>query len=256
MRELVRLVEEPRACSYLPAELAALEYRIVQDLESGEYEELLARGYRRFGRQLFRPQCPSCVQCVSVRVRADLFGLSANQRRVWRRNAHIRAVRERVFVTDEHVALYNRYHRFMAAHRGWRHERISRTEYFESFVAGGRDFAWQWLYYDAERLVGVALMDETLNAISLVYHFHDPCWRSASPGTFSILTQLEWARESGKTYAYPGYWIAADTSMAYKSRFRPFERLLRHPPDQEPPHWLLADDPSFEPAKPLINVCA
>lgn len=242
MRELVRLVEEPRSCSYLPTEAASLEYRIVQDLESSEYERLLERGYRRFGRQLFRPQCSSCEKCVSVRVVLDEFRPSKSQRRVLRRNRTIHAVRERVYVTTEHVDLYNRYHRFMAAHRGWRPDDITRADYLDSFVAGGGDFARQWMFFEDDRLVGVSLVDETADAISLVYAFHDPARRPDSPGSFAVLKQLQQAQREGKRYAYPGYWIAANRSMAYKSRFRPFERLLRHPEPGERPDWVRHED--------------
>jgi arginine-tRNA-protein transferase len=237
MREIVRLVEEPRACSYLPEQTAALEYRIVQELGVDEYERLLARGYRRFGAQLFRPECPECTQCVSIRVLVQQFDLSATFRRVMRKNEGIRIVRQRPSVSPAHLDLYHRYHRFMSEIREWRRDRISRAEYVESFVAGGGAFAWQWLYYRGDELVGVALMDETASSISLVYFFYDPDWRRESPGTFSFLVQLGYAREAGKLYAYPGYWIPANKSMAYKARFQPFERLVRHPAPNTEPVW-------------------
>ncbi len=250
VREFVRLIEEPRVCSYLPEQSASLEYRIIQGLRPHEYEDLLARGYRRFGRQLFRPQCAGCRQCVSVRVLVQEHRPTASQRRVLRRNASIRAVQEPVYVTDRHVQLYNRYHAFMAGRRGWRKDAIGRGDYYESFVAGGGDFASQWLYYDGAKLVGVALMDETPQSVSLVYYFHDPEWRHDSPGTFSVLTQLEHARRAGKTWAYPGYWIPANQSMAYKARFRPFERLSAQPPDFEDPQWIRHSDASEDRAAP------
>ena len=237
MRELVRLVEEPRACSYLPEETASLEYRIVQELDAREYERLLARGYRRFGAQLFRPECPECEQCVSLRVLVEQFEPSASFRRILRKNDHIRVVRQRPSVSEAHLDLYHSYHRFMSEIRDWRRDRISRAEYVESFVAAGGNFAWEWLYYDGDQLAGVALMDETAEAISLVYFYYDPAWRPASPGVFSFLVQLGHAREAGKRYAYPGYWIAANTSMAYKSRFRPFEILSGRPEPGEEPVW-------------------
>lgn len=136
-----------------------------------------------------------------------------------------------------HLELYRRYHQFMAEHRGWSVDTISGADYYDSFLAGGPDYASEWLYFAGEELVGVALMDETPNAISLVYFFHDPAWRALSPGTFSILVQLDYARQRGKAYAYPGYWIAENRSMAYKDRFRPFETLEGRPSDAESPVW-------------------
>jgi leucyl-tRNA---protein transferase len=238
MRELFRVVEEPRSCSYLPAERASLEYRIVTGLAPDAYEDLLARGYRRFGHQLFRPACRCCQQCVSVRVLVQEFSPSRGQRRVLRKNEQIRAVRRPVFVTAAHLDLFNRYHRFMAQHRGWQRDLITRESYLESFALGGDDVAWQWMFYRGDRLVGVALMDETAETISLVYSFYDPDWRASSPGTFAILTQLEYARQKQLRYAYPGYWIAACPSMSYKSCYAPYERLKRHPGEGETPLWV------------------
>ena len=103
---------------------------------------------------------------------------------------------------------------------------------------GGDEVAWQWMFYERDRLAGVALMDETGESISLVYCFYDPQWRALSPGTFAILTQLEYARRKRLRYAYPGYWIAACPSMSYKSRFSPYERLKRHPLEGEAPVWV------------------
>jgi arginine-tRNA-protein transferase len=126
----------------------------------------------------------------------------------------------------------------MATQRGWPSDAISCEQYYESFVSGGGDFAQQWMYFDSDRLVGVALMDETPQSISLVYFFHEPCWRPLSPGLFSVLTQLDYAREQGKRHAYPGYWISENTSMAYKARFRPFERLVSISSPGMEPIWL------------------
>ncbi|MDA0207326.1 MAG: arginyltransferase [Acidobacteria bacterium] len=237
MRELLHLVEEPRACSYLPEQSASLEYRIVQNVTAKEYERLLERGYRRFGRQLFRPQCLACSRCVSVRFCASEFTPNAGLRRVLKRNRHIEVRHGRATMSPRHLELYGRYHDFMAENRGWTLDAISGADYYESFLAGGDQFGSEWLYYDGGELVGVALMDETPNAISLVYFFYEPAWRAFSPGTFSILVQLNYARERGKAYAYPGYWIAENSSMAYKDRFRPFEILAGRPTDAEAAQW-------------------
>jgi len=238
MRELIRLVEEPRQCSYLPAETAALEVRAIAAMTPAEYADLLARGYRRFGWQVFRPACPACRQCRSLRVLARDFAPGRSERRVLRDNRNVRAELHPLFVTAEHVELYNRYHSFMLRHRRWPERTITPREYASDFLSGATAVGRQWLYFDGDKLVGVALMDEVPNAISLVYCFYDPAWRARSPGTFSILTQLLYAQEKGLEHAYLGYWIDACQSMAYKARFRPHEILKSYPPDSQPPVWV------------------
>jgi len=172
-------------------------------------------------------------------VLAQEFHPSASQRRTLRRNSHVRPVRDRVFLSDAHLGLYHRYHLYMAEHRGWSYDEVTRADYYESFVSGSGEFAWQWLFYKDDDLIGVALMDETPNAVSLVYFFHEPQWRPDSPGTFAALTQLNYAREQGKQFCYPGYLIEANQSMAYKRRFRPFEKLISQPDSGEQPEWRL-----------------
>lgn len=236
MREWIRLVEPPRRCPYLPGQRAALEVRLVTSITEGEYAELLARGYRRFGYHFFRPACPACRQCRSLRVRADEFVPGASERRVLKKNQSVRAELGRPDVTADRVELFNRYHRFMHEQRGWPLEPATLRSYAESFLADF-DFAREWRYFEQDRLVGVALMDETREAISLVYCYYDPAWRPRSPGTYSILRQLSYARQKGLRHAYLGYWIEACPSMRYKARFRPHEILLDYPRDGEPALW-------------------
>jgi arginine-tRNA-protein transferase len=254
MRELIRLVEQPRICSYLPSEIASLEVRGILDMSPAEYADLLSRGYRRFGWQVFRPACPQCVKCRSVRVVVDQFEPGASERRILRKNEGIRAEIHPLFVTPEHVDLYNRYHHFMNAHRAWPLQQTDAKSYASEFCSGAVKFGRQWLYFDADRLVGVAIMDEAPRAISLVYFFYDPEWRANSPGTYSILNQLLYAKERTLKYAYLGYWIEACQSMSYKGRFHPREELLDYPPERERPVWALVSERATIEPRPLADV--
>ncbi|HZQ53410.1 MAG TPA: arginyltransferase [Bryobacteraceae bacterium] len=238
MKELFRVIESPRTCSYLPNETASLEFRAIAAMRPEEYGDLLARGYRRFGWQVFRPACSSCTQCRSLRVAVPQFALNASDRRVLRKNEHVRVELHPLFVTREHVELYNRYQAFMHEHRGWELRTATISSYRDSFLSGEAELGRQWLFFEADRLIGVALMDQAPEAISLVYFFHDPRWRSRSPGRFSILKQLLYAKEQGLRYAYLGYWIERCGSMNYKNRFRPHEILAEYVPDEGTPVWI------------------
>src|ERR1700682_858815 len=110
MQESFRILEEPRECSYLPEETASLDVRCVVDMTAEEYAALLARGYRRFGWQVFRPACPACTKCRSVRVLAREFSPNGRERRILRKNENIRAELHPLFATREHIELYNLYH--------------------------------------------------------------------------------------------------------------------------------------------------
>jgi arginine-tRNA-protein transferase len=125
----------------------------------------------------------------------------------------------------------------MHARRGWRFELTTAEEYDSSFLAGKWSFAREFRYWRQGRLIGVGLVDETQSALSSVYFYHDPVWRSRSPGTFSILQEIEYARQTGRRWLYLGYWIAACGSMAYKAGFAPHEVLAQYVADDVEPAW-------------------
>ena len=167
------------------------------------------------------PACAQCVQCRSLRLPLADFRLSRSQQRTQRRNAAIRVVVQKPTLTGEHIQLFNAYHAYMHAQRGWPAQTTHERAYFRSFLLGNWSFAREFLYYDRERLVGVGLADVTHEALSSIYFFHDPAWRPHAPGVFSILHQAAYARQQGLLYHYLGYWVAQSTSMAYKAQYRP-----------------------------------
>jgi leucyl-tRNA---protein transferase len=159
---------------------------------------------------------------------------------VLRKNAVVRAELHPLFAVRETVDLYNRYQRFMHEHRGWPLQHANNASYHDLFLSGPAELGRQWLYFSGDRLVGVAMMDETPQAVSLVYFFHDPEWRAQSPGVFSILHQIIYARSSGLRHAYLGYWIKECQSMNYKNRFVPYEMLENYAAEGGHPVWKLA----------------
>lgn len=240
--ELFHQTMPPRRCSYLPTETAALEYRVLAQVGPEGYADLLSRGWRRHGWNFFRPACPDCVKCRSLRVDVERFRPTKSQRRTLRRNADIRLVVQSPTVTEDHVRLYNEWHTDMTARSGWREQTVDAAEYHEAFLMGDWEFAREFLYYRGDRLLGVGLVDEVPGALSSIYFFHDPIWRDAGPGTFTVLQEIEYARRTGRRYLYMGYWIAECQSMAYKNRFGPHEVLESYPREDESPIWTPADE--------------
>jgi arginine-tRNA-protein transferase len=59
-------------------------------------------------------------------------------------------------------------------------------------------------------------------------------------GTFVILDHIIRAARAGLPYVYLGYWVEGSSRMAYKTAFRPLERLGRD-------GWRRMDDAAAEP---------
>ena len=236
--ERARFTTSPYRCPYLPGRTAALTYRVLTDLSARAYDELLRRGWRRFGCEFFRPACPGCVECRTLRLPVAEFTPSRSQRRALRQNAHIRVVVQAPTVTTTHLRLFNAYHADMHRRKGWPFHLTDERAYRRQFLLGDWAFAREFLYYEGDCLLGVGLADVTTMALSSVYFFHDPDWRPLAPGVFSILQQVAYAQRQGLKYHYLGYWVPGSPSMAYKAQYRPHELLMGYPADTEEPRWV------------------
>ncbi len=224
-------------CSYLPSQTSRMTYRLAYKLTEARYEQLLSRGWRRFGRTLFRPACAACRACQSIRIRIQDFQPSKSQRRCFKAISDLEVIVQKPRVSDEHIDLYNRYHLDMHHRKQWPFREITREEYFESFLDGHFSFAREFQYRRNGKLVALGLVDVTKHVMSSIYFFHEPALRDASLGTYSVMCELENGRQNSREYLYMGYYIRDCGSMNYKNRFRPHEFLESYVPDAETPCW-------------------
>lgn len=236
-QELLRFVEQPRRCSYLPQQTASLEYRLYSELSPAELEHLLQRGWRRFSTMLFRPTCAECSECISLRVPVNQFRPSKSQRRTLKKNAHVSISIGPPAVTEEHLRLYNTWHQDMTLRRNWPLQQADFNSYSEGFLLGDFPSLREMQYRDGDRLIGIGLVDVLPHSLSSAYFYHDPAWRPLGPGTFSGLCEIEYASQLGLEFLYLGYWIQDCPSMSYKNRFRPNETLVGRPGDRQRPGW-------------------
>lgn len=224
-------------CSYLPGRNSQMQYRIAMVLAPQRYEQLLERGWRRFGRTLFRPICAACSECQSLRVDIPSFRPSKSQRRCRNRNTDIELSIATPQVTTEYLDLYNVYHEDMHKRRGWPFREITEDQYIESFVDGGFSFAREFQYRLDGRLVGLGLVDMTARFMSSIYFIHAPDLRDRAPGTMSVLRELQIGQETGRRWHYMGYYIRDCGSMNYKNRFHPHQLMNDYVADDVRPPW-------------------
>lgn len=226
MQSLFTFVSPPGECGYLPDRVWSLRYDVVGDLTPAEYADRLLGGWRRFGRSLFRPECPACTACRSLRVDAAGFRPSDTQKRVWKLNAgDLRVSVGRPAVSAAKLTLYDKFHHSQARLKGWpEHGTGSAADYLESFV--DNPFVTQeWCYHLGDELVGVGYVDHLPVGLSAIYFFHDPDHRRRSLGVFNVLAVIRAAADQRLPHAYLGYHIAGCRSSEYKAKYRPNETL-------------------------------
>ena len=236
VRLLQHRIAGPEPCPYLDGLSSSTETMLMTGVTVAELDDLLERGWRRFGPVYFRPVCATCAECVSVRVPVETFRPSPNLKRVLRRGAHLRLEVGEPVVDEARLVLYRRWHESREEERGWRADRIGIESYAMQFCfphAAAREFS----YWEGEDLVAVGIADETPRSLSAVYCYYDPERSQLSLGTYNILRALEYARHRHLGYVYLGYRVEGCPSLQYKGRFQPQERLRGRVESGHAPRW-------------------
>lgn len=224
-------------CAYLDDRNMRMEYKYIENCPSALNDELVKRGWRRFGEYYSRPKCKNCMECLSLRIDAKRYRFSKNARRTMRKNAQTKMLIQKPSLTKSHLALYEKYHRYMEAKKGWKHYRLSPNAYNELYVRGAMEFGKEILYFADEKLVGVDLVDILSDGISSIYFFYDPDYAHLSLGRFSIYQQILIAQTHGLPWIYLGYYVHDCPSLNYKANYKPFETTKGNPLLDQEPFW-------------------
>ncbi len=238
---------ENHPCSYLERLEATTHYRWIENCPVETYQDMLERGWRRFGCTFFRPGCATCKECRSLRVQVPSFEKTRAMQRTSRRNQDLEITLGPPELTLEHLELFERYHAARTEERGWRRRETTAEEYYLSFVDGAHLFGAELQLRLENRLIAVALVDILPRALSAIYCYYDPELKGRSLGTMAILIQIEIARRRQIPHIFLGYWVEPNASMRYKARFKPHEILSERPRDDEPAPWQAAAPERDEP---------
>ncbi|QKT02362.1 arginyltransferase [Ectothiorhodospiraceae bacterium 2226] len=211
----------PSACGYLDSRSSVnLFADPAKPMTMELYSRLADYGFRRNGEYVYRPRCPTCDECIPLRVPVAQFAPNRSQRRTWQRNAGLEITRLPAGYRAEHFDLYRRY--ISTRHAGSGMDTADPASY-RHFI--NSSWAQTWLYEFRERgaLKAVAVVDELSQGLSAVYTFFDPREAKRGLGTYAILWEIEETRRLGYSWLYLGYWIADSPKMRYKTAFEPVE---------------------------------
>ncbi|MCY7293973.1 arginyltransferase [Alteromonas sp. a30] len=219
-------ITQPFDCSYIPENKERLLVYVGSSLYStlDDYEKLLESGFRRSGDQVYRPQCPSCHACQSLRVPVSQFKESKSQKRILNKNKDIECRISR----QNKPEYYELYARYIEERHADGSMYPPTPEQFLDFLRNN----WApplFIELICEgKIAAVAVTDELRNSLSALYTFYDPDLESRSLGTLAILHQIKKAQAMGKEYVYLGYQIDTSRKMNYKRKFLPNEQYIDH----------------------------
>ncbi|EAR20936.1 arginyltransferase [Nitrococcus mobilis] len=222
-RRLTVLATPEHACPYIAGRSARTTFiEPGTPLNTALYAELIEQGFRRSGYYLYRPRCPRCSACQSLRIPVTQFRARRRHQRCLRCNIDVRLDSVAPRYRDAHFALYCRY---LAARHPDSSMANPTPENYQSFLTRSWCNTELLELRENNRLLAVAVVDDLGNALSAVYTFYEPELPERSLGTLSILRAITETRRRGYDYLYLGYWIAGCARMWYKSEFRPHEVL-------------------------------
>jgi len=229
-------------CPYLGGRRWRVEEFSAPSFDAAAYEELLAEGWRRSGFSFYRDSCPDCRLCVPIRLDGASFAPSRSQRRVAKLNADLEVRVVAATFSDERYELYRSYTRARHAPdplgAPLRSDSADRASYASFLLAdplgtriegGARAYGARIVEYRdcSGTLLATGYVDVLPGGLSSIYFAFDPAASSRSLGTYSVLRELELARQEGKRYYYLGFWVPGSPKMDYKASFRPFQRASK-----------------------------
>jgi arginine-tRNA-protein transferase len=225
-------VTNPSPCPYLPGKVERKVFTELSGRHASELNEALGRiGFRRSQSVAYRPSCIECSACVSVRVLAAEFESTASQRKLLRKHADLEVSACKPWTTDEQYQLLRRY--LAVRHPGGGMAEMDESDFADMVEQTPvRTYVIEYREPSADgrpgKLVGACLSDQQGDGLSMIYSFFDVGQGARKGlGTYIILDHIIRAARAGLPYVYLGYWVEGSSRMAYKTSFRPLERLGR-----------------------------
>lgn len=218
-------VTAPQPCPYLEGRMERKLFTALQGDSATELNDTLSKqGFRRSQNVLYRPSCAECAACMSARIRVADFEPSRSQRRVLKRNAHLKRRATSPWATEEQFNLFRSYLDDRHAAGGMADmDMFEFAAMIEETPVRSRVIEYEHRNDPGGGPIAACLTDVLDDGLSMVYSFFQPGMDRASPGTFLILDHIAVARELGLPYVYLGYWVPGSPKMGYKSRFKGVE---------------------------------
>lgn len=74
--------------------------------------------------------------------------------------------------------------------------------------------------YDGDKLVAVSFFDLGIQSVASILGLHDADYQKYSLGTYTLLLEIEFAKEKGFTCFYPGYILLSEKGISFEYKLR------------------------------------
>lgn len=208
-------------CPYGMPHHAVYHQAFFGSLPDSTMDFFFRNGYRRNGNCVYAMRCPSCQECVPIRLLPENFSRNRNQKRVWAKNRDVSVGLAPLTMSGENLSLLDRFLK-----KRFPDGRANAESYYSGFFITSMTKCFEIRYRVAEQLLGVAIVDCSDDWLNAVYFYFDPDQGDRSPGTLNILYLIEFCLRHKIRHLYLGYWLNKVKGMQYKTAFKPHELFI------------------------------
>ena len=207
------------------------EYLTTYTMDLSDWDLKLSEGWDRVGYYFFRRRNDyfegfnSNLELIRLKLELmplrfridDTFSFTKSQRINQKRNKDLRRIYNIATINEEKIALFD----------AWYIARFGQTSVIEQWLSGiNLPFpSMECCVYDKDKLVACSYFDTTPNAGYSTLAFHEPNEAKRSLGTFTMISEIEFALKNKKPFHYPGHAHRENTMYDYKKKFNNAERF-------------------------------
>ena len=189
-------------------------------------DALWADGWRHFGSHFFRysvsvTEGGAMQRILPLRIDLAEFRLSKSQRRILRGNADLTVRIAPATVDEQREAMFQRHKARFTSNI----PETLRNFMPEADASRVPCECREIQVWKNDRLIAVSYLDLGRDAASSVYAIFEPEAARRSPGIFTLLQEIEFARATGRRFLYLGYATFEPSHYDYKKRFHAVERF-------------------------------
>jgi arginyl-tRNA--protein-N-Asp/Glu arginylyltransferase len=178
-------------------------------------DEYLSKGWFRMGQTIFTTNFLSFKEQFysAIWLKIDLKNNSVDktQQKLAKQNAVFKVEIKKAAITAEKEELFDLYK------SGINFEASSSLKYL---LFGKEEYTiydtWEIVIYDQEKIIAVGYFDLGKNSAAGITCFYNPSYKKYSLGKYLIYLKINYCRELGMQYFYPGYFVPGYSFFDYK----------------------------------------
>lgn len=193
-----------------------VEVHTPEKLTGQELDSYLDRGWFRMGQTIFTTNFAHVqdrmLSTIWLRVQLFEYELDAAHAKLLKRNARFTANIKPAELTEEKETLYTRYREPLP---------FTVSESLQHLLFGKGDgpsiyTTYEVTLHDQGKLIACGFFDLGGESSQGIISFYDPEYKKYSPGKYLIYSKIQFCKELGLKFFYPGYFVPGNPYFDYK----------------------------------------